>query len=331
MRSHMTWEDFSTATPAARQNTSRVFQLPAYLPDPCFIVGVDFLAETSALTGLNCKPILLNDPKGAYKNNGGWPPSPPGQDTDVPYNAPLAMRQLHRLAVLDLQPGARRQIMQPWHYPVRNSRSEGDWLFYDMAGAPQSVWFCVAIYYLDPESYGQDPLPPLPAGNGWGPWGYPSATTGSNPTTYGRTWINDASGRSKFAIKFTAPWNGDITLCRFRIINLNAKDSVIFQLYSNNNGSPGAPIGAPSWPWLIGKQGVQEPQWPLDAAAEVTQGTTYWLVGSMVNGTLNADIDVCPAVTGYSAGRGDVITNITNNLPNGDCIRMLIDAIEPPV
>jgi hypothetical protein len=309
--SYMQWETFNV------QHSGRIFQLPAWLPDPCFIVGCDFLIEgISVDPSGGGKPILLHDPGGVW-TAASFTPQVPNQATELPPSAPLSNRRLMRVACLDTSQA--RHVYYKHDIPIRSSRSEGDLLNLDQVGLPPAAWFCTSIEYLNAASIGMAQPPAFAFG--LGTQAYNTAGVG------GRTVTPNYNG-SMFGFSFIAPLAGEISNCKFRAQNVTTRGLVFAQLYSDNSGKPGVPIGSPSWPLFIGMMGDWEPQWPIGNGGVMQAGTRYWVVVQAVV-TVNVDIDTCPSVSGYFSGRADVATNISNNLPNGESWRFQVCAITP--
>ena len=353
-KSHMIWETPSPLT------GSRVFRLPAWLPDPCYIVNCELNLQAVKLpSGLDAIVMVALDPGGRYSASTGFP-NEGGADqasrgSSLFLAAPTAYREWTRLVTAEIGESLKREWAQDSKTPARYSRSGGDLIALDMpwwagTGGSPVVWPCPRFSYLDPASYGATPMPPAFAWSVGAMGVYPSkwpwpwlgngtvfytGNMGANPS-----YNDDAVGRgvgliggsnwgNYFGQRFVAPSAGEISSAMFRVRKLIAEGMVTAQLYSDNAGSPGAPIGTPSWPVRVNYAWDIEEAFPVASGAACQAGIPYWLIFSSVNNCLAANIDTCSTLASLGSGRSNVLAGITNNLPDGDTFLMLISAVMP--
>ncbi len=305
----MTWDGFG------KRHHSRQFAAPAWLPDPLYICGCDFLVESGGSVHAG-HPLILHDRHGEWTRASYLPAG----ETELPPLAPMANRNLIRVAFLDLATGDR--AYKEHDPPIRHSRSEGDLFNLDMYDLPPSVWFCYSMEYLDPSGYdGQ--LPPE--------FAWAVGTFASKPAGEGGRSVrpsSDPRGISKFGFRFNAPEDGEVSLIKFRVETLLGSDTLVARLFSDNNEAPGEQIGNDSIPWFVGHYGDHEIQWDIGNGAIVRGGDPYWIAVESLDGTFSADIDTIVGASCSSSSRAKTVANMCDNLPSGEQWRFQVAAIK---
>ena len=126
----------------------------------------------------------------------------------------------------------------------------------------------------------------------------------------------DSGNGINFGTSFVATVTGTIATTRINIPVVTTGGTYEARLYTNNAGSPGTLIGTASGAQVISATG--DVTFTFGTPPSVTSGVTYWMVFANTAGAPVINVTTVADQAGYSSGRGNTITAITNNLPSSE-------------
>lgn len=139
-------------------------------------------------------------------------------------------------------------------------------------------------------------------------WSIQYSTDDTNWTTAGTLNVNQVGGAGWREVSFT--------VSEYETITYRA------QLYSDSAGSPSAAIGSATAVVDMTTTGTKT--FTFSTPPSITNATDYWIVFESISGVASLVIDTVANQAGFSSGRHNTITSITNNLPSTEDWRIVI-------